>query len=126
LEENEGGEIENQDEDLEKRLQSVNELRSLYNLHHDIWDETLLEPPFRFYYERILHPRERQVVDFKIKGNTDDEISIKMGLSPLTVQRYIYSIRYIFRNKSRQRVNKFWDVSRFFSKKNAKWRKKDE
>jgi DNA-binding CsgD family transcriptional regulator len=107
----EEGEIENQDEQLESRLLQVNELKSLYNLHHDVWDETLLEPPFLFYYLRILHPRERQVVDGKIKGKSIQEIATEMGLETHSVMRYIYSIRYIFRNKARRRVNKFWNLA---------------
>ena len=69
----------------------------------------MIEPPFRFYYEKILHPRERQVVDMKINGLTAGEIAIQMGISPLTVRRYIYNIKYIYRNKCRGRVyDKSW------------------
>jgi len=111
--------IENQDDGLEARIHKVNEIQSLYNLHHNIWDETLMEPPFLFFYQRVLHPRERQVVDGKIKGLTTEEIAEQMGLEPHSVMRYIYSIRYIFRNKARKRVNKFWNMGNKFTKRNT-------
>lgn len=115
------GDVGNHNEELEEQLNKVNEIRTLYNLHHDIWDETLMEPPFLFFYQRVLHPRERQVVDLKIRGLSIEEIGIEMGLAPHSIMRYIYSIRYIFRNRSRQRVNKFWNISRGQLNKNKAW-----
>lgn len=97
------------DEKFEERILQVNEIVTLYNLHHDIWDETLLEPPFFFYYQRVLHPRERQVVDGRIAGKSNKQIAKNIGISESTVQRYAYNVRYIFRNKSRQRIYKFWE-----------------
>lgn len=117
-------EIEREGDDREAQLNQINELRSLYLLHNDTWVPELLEPPFRFYYQRILHPRERQVVDGKIAGKTNKQIGEEMGLEEQSVMRYIYAIRYIFRNKARQRVNKFWNVTRKFSKRNHAWRSK--
>lgn len=89
-------------------MDAIDEVRILYNLHHDIWDQELIESPFRFYYSRVLMPRERQVVDLKLQGFTDDEVCKRMGLSYRTVRRYIYYIRCIYRTKSRGRVHKFW------------------
>lgn len=91
-----------------EQIQKVTELQVIYNLHHDIWDDSLLEPPFLFYYQRVLFPRERQVLDYRIQGLTEEEISRKMNLSLKTIVRYEYNIRYIYRNKSRDRVFKSW------------------
>ena len=117
MEESNEGDIENPSSSLEEQLNKVNEIRTLYNLHHDIWDETLMEPPFLFYYQRVLHPRERQVVDARIKGKTVEEIAEEMGIEIKTVMRSVYNIRYIFRCKARKRVNKFWNIGRTYNKK---------
>jgi DNA-binding CsgD family transcriptional regulator len=111
-------------DDFEEILHEVNEFETLRNLHNDIWEDTLLEPPFLFFYQRVLHPRERQIVDSKIKGKTNSEIATEMGVTVTTVARSIYNIRYIFRNKARQRVNKFWNMGRLYTKRNTlNWRR---
>jgi len=91
-------------------MDAIDEIRILYNLHHDIWDRELIEAPFRFYYERVLHPRERQVVDLKLQGFSAAEVAKHMGIKPKTLRRYINYICYIYRNKSRGRVYKFWNT----------------
>jgi DNA-binding CsgD family transcriptional regulator len=109
----------------EDQLARVDELRTLYKIHHDIWDESILEQPFRFYYLYLLHPRERQLVDFKIRKKSNSEISILMGVKPSTVLRSIYNILYIFRNRARRRVYKFWALDGHITKKNFRARRRN-
>lgn len=101
-------ELDNQREDLESRMMRVDEMRTLFNLHNDVWEDALLEPPFLFYYLKVLYPRERQIVDKKVTGTCNEDIAGLLGVTLSTVQRAIYNIRYVFRNKARPRVNKFW------------------
>lgn len=100
--------LENPQTDIERRVIKVNEIKTLYLLHHNIWDETLLEPPFLFFYMRVLAPRERQVVDWKLQGLSDEQVAQKMGIKTSAVAQYVYNIRYIYRNKSRNRVYRTW------------------
>lgn len=92
----------------ERALEKVEDLSILFKLHRGIWDEDLVAKPFLFLYQKVLHPRERQVVDFKIRGMNDSRIAAKLGIKASTVQRLIYNIRYVYRNKCRDRVYKSW------------------
>lgn len=120
------GDYENQRENLEARMMRVDEMRTLFNLHNDVWEDALLEPPFLFYYLKVLHPRERQIVDKRVAGLSILEIATEMRVSESTVLRSIYNIRYVFRNKARPRVNKFWkdgkDNGSFIGWKKGSWR----
>ena len=120
------GEYENQVENLEARMMRVDEMRTLFNLHNDVWEDALLEPPFLFYYLKVLHPRERQVVDKRVAGISVEDIALDMGVTKNTILRSVYNIRYVFRNKARPRVNKFWKVgvdNQFSSWQKGKWHK---
>ena len=95
--------------DPESTIGKVDELQAIYYLHKNIWTVALLNNrKLSFCYEKILYPRERQVVDLKVDGLTDGEVAIKLGLSLSTVKRYIYNIRYVYRNNCRDRVWTNW------------------
>lgn len=90
-------------------INKVDELKAIYLLHKNIWTiELFNHGNLSFFYHKVLSPRERQVVDLKIDGLKDIEIASMLKVSPATVKRYIYNVRYIYRNKCRDRVYTKW------------------
>lgn len=120
------GEFDDQNRALESKMMRVDEMRTLFNLHNDVWEDALLEPPFLFYYLKVLHPRERQVVDRRVAGVSVEAIAQEMKVSVKTVLRSVYNIRHVFRNKVRPRVYKFWKEglnNEFSSWRKGRWHK---
>lgn len=71
-------------------------------LHHNQWDEYLLSKEFRYIRTKILTKQEARITEMKVSGKSDTAIVNILKIKPETYRRYIYNIKYKFRNGTRR------------------------
>ena len=77
----------------------------LHLLHRNMWCDELLGGDFKFVVDRILTPRERQLVEMKVQGLPEKEIMQLLCIKFITYGRIIYKIKRKFRHQMETRVD---------------------
>lgn len=96
------------EQDLQLYAHHCKLLRVLYDIHHDIWTDDIYQEPFTYSYTHILWPKEREIVDFKVSKKSIQWIAKKLKTSTKTIERSLYNIKYVFRNRARPRIPVSW------------------
>lgn len=86
---------------------------------YDVWSEELIDGcgEFGFVFRCVLTKNERQLVESKVEGKTNDEIAYLLGVQDSTVKTYLQEIKGIYKRgyrKFNDTVNKARRISRAF------------
>ena len=85
-------------------LDGLEKFRIMVNLHHDIWMEELLGQMFYKEY-RLLTPVERQILELRVEGKTNEEAAKLIGCKLHTIRCRVRDIRHKYRTGVRERVD---------------------
>lgn len=93
----------------------------LYQLHNGVWMEELLSQHFAFIVDKILSRKQRQILELKVEGYDDKQVSEFLGIKPQTLERQTKSIKLKLRNRMELRVDNLKpDWMRRYGKKTKK------
>lgn len=82
-----------------------NEGYVLHQLHNGVWMEELLSQYFAFIVDKILSKKQRQILELKVEGYSDEEVESLLNIKHQTLERQIKSIKLKLRNKMELRVD---------------------
>jgi DNA-binding CsgD family transcriptional regulator len=79
--------------------------QALLLLHSGMWTEDLLGENFMFTVERVLYPKERQILEMKVQDYSDEYICNVLKVTEATLVRTIRHIKQILRLGFRTRID---------------------
>ena len=83
----------------------------LIRLNNNQWPSELINQDFRFIFDRILSPLERDILLAKIEGTSNEQIAFQRKCKINTIQRITYNIKYKYRNGINKRLDD-WKIIR--------------
>jgi len=87
------------------------QFQTLIKLHNEQWIDELIRDDFKFIFDRILSPVERDITLAKIDGTSNQEIAQQRKSKISTIQRITYNIKCKYRNGINKRLDD-WKIIR--------------
>ena len=81
------------------------QLEILVRLHNEQWTDELLGQDFKFIFDRILSPVERDITLLRIDKMSVEDIAVKRNCKIGTIRRITYNIKCKYRNAINQRLD---------------------
>jgi len=72
-----------------------------------VWLDELLNNDFRYVFDKVLSPVEREITMLKIDGHSDTEIIKHLHIKLTTLKRRFRDIKFKYRNQIESRVDQY-------------------
>lgn len=94
-----------ENEKYDESVYEFGENTTIHLLHRDIYSSDLFSGDCLFVFDRLLTPKERQIVQMKVDEASTSEILLLLGMQESTLKRHIYNLKMKYRTKAHTRVD---------------------